>query len=128
MITVDTSALMAILLGEKEADACGVALEAEEQVLISAATAAEALIVAARYGVAEEMESLLGELGFEVVAVTFETAKRVAQAYAQWGKGRGRGAALNFGDCLAYDVARQHACPLLYVGSDFANTDVVSVL
>jgi ribonuclease VapC len=55
MIAVDTSALMAIILNEPEADSCISALEAEESVLISAATLAEALIVAARRNVAEEL-------------------------------------------------------------------------
>jgi ribonuclease VapC len=128
MIAVDTSALMAILLDEPEADACIAALEAADEILISATTAAEALIVAARRNVADEMDGILGKLGFEVIGVTFETARRVAQAYAKWGKGLARRGALNFGDCFAYDVARQHACPLLYVGSDFAKTDVQSVL
>lgn len=128
MIAVDTSALMAILLDEREADACIAALEGADEILISATTAAEALIVAARRNVADEMEAILGKLGFEVIGVTFDTARRVAQAYAKWGKGLARRGALNFGDCFAYDVARQHACPLLYVGRDFAKTDIRSAL
>ncbi len=128
MIAVDTSALMAILLDEREADACIAALEGADEILISAATAAEALIVAAHRNVADEMEAILGKLGFEVIGVTFDTARRVAQAYAKWGKGLARRGALNFGDCFAYDVARQHACPLLYVGRDFAKTDIRSAL
>lgn len=128
MIAVDTSALMAILLDEREADACIAALEGADEILISATTAAEALIVAAHRNVADEMEAILGKLGFEVIGVTFDTARRVAQAYAKWGKGLARRGALNFGDCFAYDVARQHACPLLYVGRDFAKTDIRSAL
>ena len=50
-----------------------------------------------------------------------------ADCYAQWGKGVNP-AGLNFGDCFAYEVARSHDCPLLFVGEDFARTDVVSVL
>ena len=128
MIAVDTSALMAILLDEREADACIAALEGADEILISATTAAEALIVAAHRNVADEMEAILGKLGFEVIGVTFDTARSVAQAYAKWGKGLARRGALNFGDCFAYDVARQHACPLLYVGRDFAKTDIRSAL
>lgn len=78
MIAVDTSALMAILLGEPEADACSAALEADDQLLISAGTVAEALIVAARRGVGAEMARPLDELGFEIVAVTAASARRVA--------------------------------------------------
>ena len=91
MIAVDTSALMAIVLGEPQADACIAALAAENEVLISAA------------------------------------ARRTAAAYTRWGKGA-HAAGLNFGDCFAYEVAKEHACPLLYVGADLAQTDVMSAL
>jgi ribonuclease VapC len=126
MIAVDTSALMAVALGEAEADACIAALEAEPDILISAATIAEALIVAERRKVGEEMASLIDGLGFTVVAVTAAAAQRVARAYAKWGKGYHK-AGLNFGDCFAYDVAKEHDCPLLHVGNDFALTDVRSL-
>lgn len=127
MIAVDTSALMAIALNEKEADACISALEAEDNILISAGTVAEALIVAARRNVGEEMANLIDGLGFDVVAVTPASARRIALAYAQWGKGMNP-AALNFGDCFAYAVAKENSCGLLYVGDDFSKTDIAGVL
>jgi ribonuclease VapC len=124
MIAVDTSALMAILLDEPEADACIAALETEDRLLISAGTVAEALIVAERRNVGEEMARLLDGLGFEVIAVTAASARRIAQSYGRWGRGA-HPAGLNFGDCFAYEVAREHECPLVYVGEDFSRTDVV---
>ncbi|MBV9236206.1 MAG: type II toxin-antitoxin system VapC family toxin [Xanthobacteraceae bacterium] len=127
MIAVDTSALMAIVLNEAEADACVAALEAEDDLLISAGTASEVLIVAARRNVGEEMERLIDGLGFEIVSITPASARRIAQAYAKWGKGV-HSAALNFGDCFAYEVAKEHACRLLFVGDDFSRTDVEGVL
>jgi ribonuclease VapC len=123
MIAVDTSALMAVVLGEAEANACIAVLEKEDEILISAATIAEALIVAARRNVGEEMATLIDGLGFNAVAVTPASARRVAQAYARWGQGV-HAAGLNFGDCFAYELAREHDCPLLYVGDDFARTDI----
>jgi len=78
---------MAIVLDEKEADACIAALEADDDILISAGTVAEALIVAARRNVGEEVTSLIDGLGFEVVTVTPASARRIAQAYERWGKG-----------------------------------------
>jgi ribonuclease VapC len=126
MIAVDTSALMAIVLNDPQADACIAALESEDDLLISAGTVAEALIVAARRSVGEEMERLIDGLGFEVVNVTFAAARRIAQAYERWGKGV-HPAALNFGDCFAYEVAKEHGCRLLYVGEDFKKTDVERV-
>ena len=127
MMAVDTSALMAILLNEPGAHACVAALESDGDLLISAGTMAEALIVAARRNVGEEMERLIEGLGFEVVGVTPASARRIAHVYESWGKGV-HPAALNFGDCFAYEVARQHDCPLLYVGEDFARTDIAGVL
>lgn len=127
MMAVDTSALMAILLNEAGADACVAALEADGDLLISAGTVAEALIVAARRNIGEEMERLIEGLGFEVVAVTPAAARRIAHAYESWGKGE-HPAALSIGDCFAYEVAKEHGCPLLYVGEDFARTDIAGVL
>ena len=127
MIAVDTSALMAIVLNEPEADVCISALEAEESVLISAGTLAEVLIVAARRNIAEEISSLIEALGFEVVSVTPASARRVSHVYRQWGK-EVHPAGLNFGDCFAYEVAKTHGCRLLYVGGDFAKTDIPGVL
>jgi ribonuclease VapC len=127
VIAVDTSALMAIVLDEPEAGACMAALEAEDEILLSAATVAEALIVSARRNVGEEMATLIDGLGFDIVTITAAAARRVAQAYGRWGKGLNP-AALNFGDCFAYEVAKEHGCRLLYVGDDFSKTDVDSVL
>jgi ribonuclease VapC len=123
MIAVDTSALMAIVLDEAEAGTCIAVLEKEDNVLISAGTIAEALIVGARRNVSAEIESMIDGLGFTAVAVTPASARRIASAYACWGKGI-HAAGLNFGDCFAYEVARENDCPLLYVGGDFARTDV----
>ena len=123
MIAVDTSALMAIVLGEPESDFCMSVLEAEVEVLISAGTVAEAMIVAGRRNVAREMSALIEGLELAIVAVSAAAARRIAQAYAQWGKGI-HPAGLNFGDCFAYALAKEHACPLLYVGDDFARTDL----
>jgi len=123
MIVVDTSALMAIALDEPAAEACMGVLETEESLLISAGTLAEALIVGARCGIAEEIAELVAGLDLEVVSVTPGSARRTAEAYARWGKGL-HPAALNFGDCFAYALAAERDCPLLFVGKDFSSTDV----
>ncbi len=127
MIAIDTSALMAILLDEPSADACARRIESEDRVIISAGTLAEALIVSARRDLEPGMLRLTNDLGFEVVAVTKASAARVAEAYERFGKGV-HPAALNFGDCFAYALAREQACPLLYVGADFAKTDIIAAL
>jgi ribonuclease VapC len=128
MMAVDTSALMAILLDEPQSDACIAALEAEDDIFISAGTVAEALIVAARRNVGAEMTSIIDGLGFEVVPVTAAAARRIADAYARWGKGMVRKGALNFGDCFAYEIAKERGRRLLFIGDDFLRTDIESAL
>ncbi len=127
MIAVDTSALMAIVLDEPVADACIEILQGEGEILISAATVAEALIVARRRNVGDNMLRLIRGLDLTVVPVSQAAAERAADAYDRWGKGI-HPAALNFGDCFAYAAAKEHVCPLLYVGDDFARTDIESAL
>jgi ribonuclease VapC len=127
VIAVDTSALMAVVLDEPAAPACILALADAGRLLISAVTAAEARVVAAGRNVGAEMTDLLHRLGLQFVEADEETSIRVAAVYARWGKGV-HPARLNFADCFAYDVARQHACPLLYVGNDFAQTDIAAAL
>ncbi len=127
MIAVDTSALMAIALGETAADACIRVLETETGVIISAGTMAKALIVADRRNVSEETTRLIDGLGFEIVSVTSASARRIAAAYARWGRGA-HPAGLNFGDCFSYEVAKERSCRLLYVGADFSQTDLESAL
>jgi ribonuclease VapC len=127
MIAVDTSALIAIVLDEPEAGACIAALEAEDEILISAGTLAETLIVSARRNVGAEMARFIDRFALDIVAVTPAAARRIAEAYGRWGRGL-HPAALNFGDCFAYEVATEHACRLLYVGDDFVKTDIEAVL
>jgi ribonuclease VapC len=127
VIAVDTSAMMAVILNEPEATVCARALQTEPELMISAATVAEALIVADMRNVSAEMTKLLDGLGFEIVPVTLATARRVKDVYAKWGKGR-HAASLNFGDCFAYDTAKTCACQLLFVGEDFRKTDLASAI
>jgi ribonuclease VapC len=127
MIVVDTSALLAIVLGEAKSDDCIEALQSNAEVLISAGTVAEALIVAARRRVSGPMASLFERFDFEIVPVTPASALRIGKAYEQWGKGI-HPAGLNFGDCFAYMLAKENFCPLLFVGDDFSKTDIKGVL
>ena len=127
MIVVDTSALMALLLDEPEAETIADILATAPDLAISAVTLAEARIVAARRDLTAEMDALVEGLALEVESVTDETARRVAETYATWGKGV-HPAALNFGDCFAYATAMSRKAPLLYLGEDFAQTDVRSAM
>ncbi len=126
-VVLDTSALMAVLLGESEGGPCAAVLGSDGRLLISGGTLAEALVVAGSRGIGTEMAALILEGGVEVVPVTAATAARVAEAYARWGRGH-HPAGLNFGDCFAYALARETGSALLYVGQDFAKTDMVAAL
>lgn len=127
MIAVDTSALIEILLVQPHAGRCLQALAAEDEILISAGTMAEALIVAARRGLGDEMRRFFDEITLEVIPIDSGSARRAAEAYEQWGKGV-HPAKLNYGDCFAYEVAKTYSCPLLFIGNDFAQTDIRSAL
>ncbi|MDP2115938.1 MAG: type II toxin-antitoxin system VapC family toxin [Brevundimonas sp.] len=127
MIAVDTSALMAILRKEQPGEACEAALRTDEPILMSAATLAECLIVARRKQALPGMNVLLELLELQIIDVTPEAARAAAETYARWGKGFHE-ANLNYGDCFSYVVAKNYDCPLLYVGNDFARTDIASVL
>jgi ribonuclease VapC len=118
---------MAILLDEPQARSCMDAIAAADRLLISAGSLAEALIVAERRNVGAELAELVDGLAFEILPVTPAVARRVAEAYARWGKGV-HPAGLNFGDCFAYAVAAELECPLLYVGDDFARTDLAAAV
>ena len=123
MIVLDTSALMALLLGEPEADNLAELLKSEEDFKISAGTLAEALIVAGRRGLSDEMLQLLEGIAVEIVTLSAAGAIAVAEAYTKWGKGV-HPAGLNFGDCFSYVTAKGSGSPLLYVGDDFSKTDI----
>ena len=127
MIVVDTSAIIEIALNETQAAACAEILTAEDDLLLSAGTLAETLIVAARRGIAHEVQAVIDRLAFEVAPVTEADSRSSADAYRRWGKGF-HAARLNFGDCFAYALAKDRDCGLLYVGDDFAKTDIESAL
>ena len=127
MIAVDTSALIAIILSEAQSSACKDALDNDREVLMSAATIAEAHVVAAVRHVSPQMTQLLDGLELDIVSVSEATAERVGAVYRRWGRGM-HGAGLNFGDCFAYDIAKTYDCPLLFVGNDFRRTDIRAVL
>ena len=126
MIAVDTSALIAVLAKEPLGPACESVL-LDNSLKMSAATLTEALIVASGMQLLPALTTLLESLELEVVDVTAAVAQRASEAYRRWGKGF-HPARLNYGDCFSYALAKAYDCPLLYVGDDFAQTDVVGAL
>jgi ribonuclease VapC len=128
-MVVDTSALLAILLGEPEAENVAAAIERNTPRLLSAASLLEAsIVIEARKGEAggRELDLLLYRSEIEVVAVDRDQAEAARTAWRRFGKGR-HAAALNYGDCFAYALAKTRRLPLLFRGEDFARTDVAVV-
>lgn len=80
-------------------------------------------IVASRRGIFERLDEFLARIKPEIVPVTAEVAQEIGASYRQWGKGF-HPAGLNFGDCFAYALAKERDAPLLFVGNDFARTDI----
>ena len=129
-MVIDTSALVAILFAEPDAELFETAIVATPVRLISAATLIETgIVVEARYGEegGRELDLLAYKAALEIVPVTAEQVGLARQAFRRFGKGRHR-AGLNFGDCFAYALAKGRGQPLLFKGQDFTRTDVRSVL
>lgn len=125
-MVVDTSAIIAILQDEKDADELVDALASAPARRISAASVVEAgIVLQARFGDhgERELDLLLERADIEVVAVNAEQADVARQAYRRFGKGRDP-ASLNYGDCFSYALAVTLDEPLLFVGRDFSATDV----
>lgn len=123
---LDSSAIVAVVRREPGYEELLARLDAAEQVAIGAPTLVEtAIVLEARLGT--DARHILARLldDFRVVVVPFVEAhwQEAARAFRRFGKGR-HPAALNFGDCLSYAVARLADRPLLCVGEDFAKTDL----
>jgi ribonuclease VapC len=125
-VIVDSSALVAIVLREPGWERLVAKLAAEETCAVGAATLAETgLVLTAKVGKKAQMvlSRLLQETGLVIIPFAEEHWRLAVEAYVRFGKGR-HAAALNYADCLTYAVARLAEQPLLFVGDDFAKTDL----
>ncbi len=122
----DTSALAAIFFGEPERQKFLQAIISSSTRLISAATVLETgMVVESRLGDAagRELDLFLIRANFQIVALDADQAELARSAWRQFGKGR-HPAALNYGDCFSYALAKWTGEPLLAKGNDFRLTDV----
>lgn len=119
--------MLAILFGESMSDVCIDALESTERLLMSTVTLTETLIVASWRDRLDSAERFAAGLDLTLMPATEARARAAAAGYRKWGKGFHK-AKLNLGDSFAYQLAMEQNCPLLFVGNDFAQTDVVSAL
>ncbi len=135
MMVVDSSAVIAILFDEPEGEDCTKALEVASPRVISAVNYVETGTVLAgriekgrRSNAVAMLDDFLAVLRIDIAQVDERLARSAMMARLDYGKGFGTRGGLNFGDCFAYALAKRHSAPLLYVGDDFARTDVQPAL
>jgi ribonuclease VapC len=130
VIAVDTSAIIAMIFGEPDADVFRRRM-AVEPACLSAVSMQEASMVTAgrlRDAVAwVQLDELIRDTPLEVVAHDRKLAEIAREAFLHFGKGR-HPARLNCGDCASYALAKSLDIPLLFKGTDFAKTDIVPAL
>lgn len=128
---VDTSALVAILRGEPDADRYVDALTSAGRPRMSAATYVEAAdVVDANQDpvLSRRLDELLETAGIAIEPLTVTHAEAARRAYRDFGKGSGHPAGLNLGDCFSYALASVASEPLLFKGDDFTHTDLVAAV
>jgi len=127
---LDTSAVLAIVLGEPGFEVFVDAIASAPSCRISAASFVEASILAeSRIGDQgiRQCDSFFRTSRISVEPVTEDQALLARQGYSDYGKGR-HPAGLNFGDCFAYALAKATGEPLLFKGQDFRQTDIQPAL
>jgi ribonuclease VapC len=128
-VFVDTSAIVAFMLDEREAPALAGMLERAEKRLTSSAVRLETcMVLTSRLDISPRAAQDLfddfvsqGEVG--EIPIDERVGRLAVECFESYGKGR-HSAALNFGDCLSYACAKAHDAALLFKGNDFARTDV----
>lgn len=127
MIVIDTSALVAILRRENEADEFLRLIAEADRCLLSAVSLLEtSMVLAGRTGneaAWNDLDDLIEVASIEIIAHDTEQAQIARAAFLRFGKGR-HPACLNFGDCASYALACVHDAPLLFKGDDFPQTDI----
>ena len=123
---IDSSAVLAVLFGEADAETYEKGIAAASPCRMSVANVLEtSIVVESRGGEAagHELDVFLERAGIEMIPVTTEHLEVARRAWRRFGKGN-HPAALNFGDCFAYALAKVENEPLLFKGNDFTRTDV----
>jgi ribonuclease VapC len=128
---LDTSALLAILRDESDAESYAAAIAGATARRLSAANFVEAAAVidGSRDPIASRrFDDLLAEARIVIEPVAADQARIAREAYRDFGRGSGHPARLNFGDCFAYALAKATNEPLLFKGGDFNHTDITPAL
>lgn len=133
-MVIDTSAIVALLACEPDARRISLAIENAVNRSVPTIVRLEAtMVLSSRINrdpeyVACEVDALLREARVVTTVIDEENVWQASMAFARYGKGRGHPARLNLADCLIYAAAKRLDAPLLFIGSDFVHTDIVSVL
>ena len=125
-MVIDSSVLIAILLGEPDAEVFAAAIAGDPKRLISAFTALEtSIVIEAKKGESggRELDLLIHRAQIEIIPLNLEQLELARSAWRDYGKGR-HPAGLNIGDCCSYALAKHAQEPLLFKGDDFAKTDI----
>lgn len=125
MIAVDTSAVVAIVLGEPEAEALAQALMRQPSKMSTASFLEAAMVVESRQGrdATRDLDLLIVDGGVTLTPPDQSQMATAIRAWRRFGKGR-HAAGLTFGDCFAYALAKTRDLPLLFTGDDFTQTDL----
>jgi ribonuclease VapC len=129
-MVIDSSALIAILLAEAEADTFATAIALDDVRICSALSFLEtSIVIETRRGDAglTRLDLLVAEANIEIAAFSLRDARVARRAYRQFGKGI-HPAGLNFGDCASYALSIETGEPLLYKGDDFTKTGIASAI
>jgi ribonuclease VapC len=134
MIFIDTSALVAMLASEPDGVRVAAAIEAAlARKIIAPVRLEAAMVLASRLAINPEaadeaLSAALSAARIEVVPVDDAMAKAAVRTFFRYGKSRGHPARLNLLDCMVYAAARRTSTPLLFIGEDYSQTDIESVL
>jgi len=129
-VIVDSSVLIALILQESRHQGLGRVLRTGDTLHMSTATWVELGVVADRRlsgANQRRLDAMIDGLGIVLVPLSVTQARRARQAHRRYGPGSGSSARLNMGDCFSYALAIELDEPLLFVGDDFAHTDVQQV-
>ena len=129
MIALDTSAIVAIALAEPEEESYSRILAAQGGFVGTPTLFETRLVLSTKVGDRADnfMHRFLAQSSVQPVEFTLAMYQEAARAFDRFGRGR-HNAGLNFGDCMAYAVAKAHDVRLLYKGADFARTDIAPAL
>ena len=125
-MVIDSSAIIAILKLEDEAEIFAKAVSSDPVRLLSAATMVEIgiFLIARSDSAYQEFEQLIADIDIQIVPVDEQQSRIALDAFRHYGKGR-HPARLNYGDCFTYALAKLSGEPLLFKGNDFSQTDII---